>query len=85
MRGTNEDSPTGRKVSDDMTRKRFLKLMRAAMIECYAINERNGGSPTTAKRLEDSFRKFKLPDGKSYAEVWEVVNNNLRGLVSVCR
>lgn len=68
-----------------MTRKRFIKLLRAAMVECYAINEANGGAPTTAKALEQSFRDFKLAEGKSYAETWAALNNALRGIVSACR
>lgn len=70
-----------------MTRKRFVKLMRAALVECYAINEANGGnlSGITAKKLEDSFRNYKLPEGQTYADVWGAVNAALRGIVSACR
>ena len=68
-----------------MARKRFTKLMRATMVECYALNEKNGGNSVTAKALEDSFRSYKLPEGKSYAEAWEAVSKCLKGIVSTCK
>lgn len=59
--------------------------MRATLVECYAINETNGGNSVTAKALEDSFRSYKLPEGKSYAEVWAAVCKCLNGIVSTCK
>lgn len=68
-----------------MTKKRFKKLLRAAMVQCYALNKANGGAIGTPKALEDSFRKFKLAEGETYAETWAVLNNALRGVVPACR
>lgn len=68
-----------------MTRKRFTKLMRAAMIECYHINKANGYAPLSGGKVNANVRDYKLAEGKTYAEVWDAVNNALKGIVSVCR
>ena len=68
-----------------MTRKRYMKLMRATMIECYRINEANGGNPYSAKQVEDNLRNLKIAPGKSYAECWESINACLKGIVSTCK
>lgn len=68
-----------------MTRKRFIKLMRAAMLECYHINKANGYVPLSGGKINAQVRDFKLPEGKTYAELWNVMNSALKGIVSVCR
>lgn len=68
-----------------MTRKRFTKLMRAAMIECYHINKANGYAPTSGGKINAAVRDYKIPEGKTYAELWDVTNSTLKGIVSVCR
>lgn len=64
-----------------MTRKRYIKMIRAAITQCYLINKANGLDVSGKMNFRDS-----RPDpGMSYAEAWEVINNALRGIVPACR
>lgn len=55
------------------------------MMECYHINKANGYAPLSGGKVNANVRDYKLAEGKTYAEVWDVLNNALKGVVSVCR
>ena len=66
-----------------MSRKRFVKLMRAVAAKCHAINKAYG--TVSYKPGKCNLRHYKLPEGMSYAEAWENVANCLCGIVEVGR
>lgn len=54
-----------------MTRKRFEKLMRAALTRCHESNKAHYGENISYKPGKSlNVRAYKLPDGMSYEQVW---------------
>lgn len=64
-----------------MTRKRFVKLMQAASARCHAINKASGH--LSYKPGKCNLRHYQLPEGKTYADVWAVMEKALDGIVTV--
>lgn len=65
-----------------MTRKRYQKLVRAALTKCHIYNKQHYKHLNyKAGKSIGSVRYQKLPEGMTYQEAWDIIAKALEDII----